>query len=161
MKIEHWNIFLNGNSNLHNQQVASVTSLPTAAPTIRSISTQQHKTTIRSLPQQTTTSISIPQQGTTSQPDCNPTKLCSGSRESCEPQTSCPSFQAEKAVFASLIKGTSERQVALEKLKERICNKSCRYVCCDLSPKWPEKFWTRWWNKQKIWLIQSYSIYKS
>ena len=135
MKIEHWNIFLNGNSNLHNQQVASVTSLPTAAPTIRSISTQQHKTTIRSIPLQTTTSISIPQQGTTRQPNCpkRTLKLCSGSRESCQPLSSCPSFQADRDRWKKLVKGTQEYQVALDSLRARVCSECnvCHCVCCD------------------------------
>ena len=48
-------------------------------------------------------------------------------------ETSCPSFLAEKTEFLKLKKGTLEYNTTLVTLRERVCNKPCKLVCCDLN----------------------------
>ena len=113
--------------NFHNQQLWSVGSLPTSAPTI-SIANQH---------QLSAPTISIAhQQPMTTQTKCDLTTSSSCIRrgESCVHQSSCPSFQAGRDALTKLKKGTKDYHDALERLKSQICNKSCKYVCCNQSP---------------------------
>ena len=100
--------------NINNQQVLSVGSLPTSTPTI-SIEHQPPTTT------QTTC-------------DLTTSSSCNGIGESCVQQASCHSFQAGREALKKLKKGSKDYQDALDRLKSQICNKSCKYVCCNQSP---------------------------
>ena len=112
------NIFPHDNSrqNFPNQQLSSVGSLPPSAPTI-SIEHQQPMST------QTTC-------------DLTTSSSCKRIGESCVQQASCPSFQAGRDALKKLKKGSKDYHDALERLKSQICNKSCRYVCCNSQPIW-------------------------
>jgi len=57
------------------------------------------------------------------------------SNEKCIPQDSCPDFQAEKSIWQNLIKKSKAWNEALVELKERVCDKKTKGVCCPSTEK--------------------------
>merc|ERR1712130_804261 len=49
----------------------------------------------------------------------------------CAPQSECTSFQAERSKLVKLSKGSTEYSDLLERIKNRICDKTTKTVCCE------------------------------
>merc|ERR1712130_369336 len=49
----------------------------------------------------------------------------------CAPQSECTSFQAERSKLVKLSKGSTEYSDLLERIKNRICDKTTWAVCCE------------------------------
>jgi len=50
--------------------------------------------------------------------------------EKCVLQDNCPDFRQQKSLWRNMIKGTGEYKEALQELKDRVCDKGTKGVCC-------------------------------
>jgi len=59
---------------------------------------------------------------------------CDGN-ENCIPQDNCPDFKVEKSIWENLKRNTVEWKEGLKELKERVCDKKTKGVCCPSTDK--------------------------